>query len=104
MSIRVFMWAERSRCTWSCVDRSLASELEVLRQRSSGAGLERGPQAPVTKVWDGDWCQAFVRFESRHRHHCMEQDGPSEQQHTEEPMALGGMRSRSSSSGISSRR
>lgn len=61
------MWAERSRCTWSCVDRSLASELEVLRQRSSGAELERGPQAPVTKVRDGSWCQAFVRFESRHR-------------------------------------
>lgn len=37
------------------------------------------------------------------RVHCRQQDGPSdEQQQMEEPMALGGMRSRSSSSGISS--
>lgn len=36
--------------------------------------------------------------------HCVQQDGASMQQHTEEPMALGGIRSRSSSSGISSSR
>lgn len=36
--------------------------------------------------------------------HWVEQDGQSTQQHRDEPMALGGIRSRSSSSGISSRR
>lgn len=77
---------------------------KVIRQRSSAAGLESRHLAPVTQVGDWKGSQAFVRFESKHQYHCMEHDVPSEQQHTEEPMDLGGIRSRSSSSGTSSRR
>ena len=36
--------------------------------------------------------------------HCVMQEGTWRQQHPEEPIALGGMRSRSSSSGTSSKR
>lgn len=102
-SICVFRRIQRSQCTQSSMKRGSASELEVLRQHSSGAGLERRRQTTETKVsWR--WSQAFVKSECHHRHHCKGQDGLSEQQHTEEPMALGGIRSRSSSSGISSSR
>lgn len=85
--------------------RSLSPEVpQAAQQRlqASALGLrdqrltsEPGTRIRPTALYGSRWPR---------RRHCSEQEAHCKQQHTEELMALGGIRSRSSSSGISSKR